>query len=402
MLLRTVVRTGKMKRLAIKRIATGFAALFAFALHAHAATESVLYSFPDLGTGYPLGSLFLNNGSLYGTGSGDERNADGQVFELTNKGGSWKEKTLVTFDGANGSTPYPAPIRGPDGVFYGTTEAYGDVYNGGNVYALSKKGGKWVSTTIWAFGGAGDGTEPTSELVMDKSGNLFGTTFSGGADNLGTVFELSKVNGIWTESVILSFDGRRSGWEPYAGLLLDRSGTLYGTTLYGGELGGDGTVFKLFKSGGAWKEKVLYSFANGEPWGTLIRDRNGALYGTTHFGGGTDEGTVFMLSRSAGKWKATTLHQFNSFNGDGGNPRAGLTWGPSGSLYGTTAEGAGTVFELMQSGGMWTETILHKFGSAGDGYYPQGGIILDKSGVLYGTTVIGGAEDLGTVWKITP
>lgn len=398
-----------MKRL--NPIAFAFTALFAFALPAMAATESVLYSFPDSGTGYPLGSLYVRNGSLYGTGSGDENSADGQVFKLTNEGGTWKERTLVTFNGANGSTPFAAPVRGADGVFYGTTSA-GDVHDGGNVFALSRSGGKWVEQTIWSFGGTGDGTKPTCGLVIDKSGNLYGTTFSGGAYNLGTVFELSKVNGVWTETVLHSFRGNGDGWFPYAGLLVGGAQTFYGTTIYGGSYG-NGTVFKLFRSGGAWKLKIVYSFTGGgdgyEPWGTLIKDKSGALYGTTYAGGGNDEGVVFMLSPSGGKWTESTLHSFDSFDGDGANPRAGLTWGPSGSLYGTAAEGGcpghpgvGIVFQLTQAGGVWTETILHCFAGGADGSYPQGGIILDKNGVLYGATVFGGTDNLGTVWKITP
>ena len=393
-----------MKRFPINRIAIGFMAVAALALPAMAATETVLYSFPNSGTGEPLGTLHFKNGSLYGTGSGDEKSADGQAFKLTNKGGFWRETTLLTFDGSNGSTPFTGPIRGPDGVFYGTT-AYGDAYNGGNVYALSKKGGKWVSSTIWAFGGtSGDGTSPDCDLVMDKSGNIYGTTFTGGAYNAGTVFELSNVNGGWTETVLYSFTGHNGdGWFPYAGLLMAGTDTFYGTTWYGGDAGGDGTVFKLFKSGGVWKEKVIYGFSGGdgyEPWGTLIRDKNGALYGTTKFGGATDEGVVFMLSPSVGNWTETTLHEFDSFNGDGASPLAGLTWGPSGSLYGTTE---GTVFELAQSGGVWTETILHKFGlKKGDGGYLQGGVTLDENGALYGMTAGGGKYNYGTVWKITP
>ncbi|HWY15378.1 MAG TPA: hypothetical protein VNX86_09620, partial [Rhizomicrobium sp.] len=123
-----------MKRRPVNRIAIAFAVLAAFALPATAATETVLYSFPDSGTGEPLGTLHFKNGSLYGTGSGDEKSADGQAFKLTNSNGSWKETTLLTFDGSNGSTPFTGPMPGPDGVFYGTT--YG-AYNGGNVYALS-------------------------------------------------------------------------------------------------------------------------------------------------------------------------------------------------------------------------------------------------------------------------
>ena len=399
-----------MNRPAICRIAIGFVALFIAARPAMAATETVIYSFPNSGTGYPLGTLTFANGSLYGTGSGDEKTADGGVFKLTNKGGIWKEKTLVTFDGANGSTPFTGPIRGPDGAFFGTTWT-GDAYNGGNVYAVQKAGGKWVSTTVWAFGGTkGDGTQPYSDLVVDKSGNLYGTTFAGGAANAGTVFELSKVNGVWTESVLLSFTGKETGWEPYAGLLLDGSGALFGTTIYGGDNGGDGTVFTLYRSGGVWKEKVLYGFSGAdgyEPMGTLIRDKNGALYGTTEYGGAPDTGVAFMLSPSGGKWTETVLHVFDWQTGDGFYPIAGLHWAPSGSLYGTTSSGGnpgnGTVFELTQSGGAWNETILHRFGhKKGDGGLLQGGITLDKDGALYGTTFGGGKYNYGTVWKVTP
>ncbi|MGH6890011.1 MAG: choice-of-anchor tandem repeat GloVer-containing protein [Rhizomicrobium sp.] len=394
--------------LALIPFAVGLATLAASTAPAMAATETVLYSFPNSGTGEPLGTLHFKNGSLYGTGSGDEKSADGQVFKLTNKNGSWKETTLLTFDGSNGSTPFTGPTPGLNGVFYGTSYA-GGAYNGGNVYAVSKKSGKWVSSTIWAFGGtSGDGASPTSDLVIDKSGNLYGTTYLGGAYTAGTVFELSNVNGVWTESILLSFSGKASGWEPYAGLLMAGPETFYGTTQYGGDPGGDGTVFKLFKSGGMWKEEVLYAFTGGadggEPWGPVIRDKNGALYGTTYAGGPDDVGTVYELTRSGGKWTEAVLYAFNFNNTDGYNPLAGLTWGPSGSLYGTTAHGAGggAVFELTQTRGAWNETILHSFGGQGDGIYPQGGVILDKNGALYGTTVFGGTDNRGTVWKITP
>ncbi len=411
LLLRAVVR---MKRLPISQIAAGFVALAALALPAMAATETVLYSFPDSGTGYPSGTLYFKNGSLYGTGAGNYRYGDGQVFELTNKGGAWKENTLVTFDGANGSAPFAGLIRGADGVIYGTT-AYGDAYNGGNVFALYKSGGKWVSSTIWAFGGtSGDGTLPECDLVIDKSGNLYGTTYGGGAYNAGAVFELSKVNGVWTETLLHSFAGNGDGWEPYAGLLMAGAGTFYGTTMYGGNYG-NGTVFKLFQSGGVWKLKIIHSFAGGsdgyEPLGTLIRDKNGALYGTTYAGGTYDVGTVFELSPAGGKWTESVLHifQFDNGSNDGNNPIAGLRWAPSGTLYGTTSEGGtpgypgvGIVFELTQSGGVWTETILHSFEGNADGSYPQGGVTLDKNGALYGTTEIGGTDNLGTVWKIIP
>jgi uncharacterized repeat protein (TIGR03803 family) len=196
------------------------------------------------------------------------------------------------------------------------------------------------------------------------------------------------------------------------GLLIDGSGTLYGSTRYGGERGGDGTVFKVFQSRGVWKLEIIYSFGGSdgyEPLGTLIRDKNGALYGTTYAGGASDEGVVFMLSRSAGKWSDTTLHEFDSFDQDGANPFAGLAFGPSGTLYGTTSEGGipgypgvGIVFELAPSGGLWTETMLHSFEGGADGSYPTGRVTVDKNGALYGTTEAGGTDNLGTVWAIIP
>jgi uncharacterized repeat protein (TIGR03803 family) len=191
------------------------------------------------------------------------------------------------------------------------------------------------------------------------------------------------------------------------------SGTFYGTTIYGGNYG-NGTVFKLFWSRGTWKLKIIYSFTGGsdgyEPLGRLIRDKNGALYGTTYAGGTYDVGTVFELSRSGGKWTETVLHTFQFDNGsnDGFNPLAGLSWSTSGNLYGTTPQGGspggGTVFELTpgRPGGVWTESILHGFAGNADGSYPQGGVTLDNNGALYGTTVLGGTDNLGTVWKIIP
>jgi hypothetical protein len=164
-----------------------------------------------------------------------------------------------------------------------------------------------------------------------------------------------------------------------------------------------------------WKEEVVYSFdgADGyEPWGTLVSDTNGNLYGTTYAGGVSnfysDVGTVFELVRSGDHWKEKVLHDFRGED-DGWNPIAGLTWGPSGQLYGTTAgggkpggPGTGTVFELARSHGSWVETVLHSFKHAGDGGSPYGGVILDQNGDLYGAAGGGGSDNLGAVWQITP
>lgn len=238
-----------------------FAVLIATSLPAIAATEAVIYSFPDASTGYASGSLSFRNGSLYGTSAGDPRSGNGQVFELTNKRGSWTEKTLIAFDRGDGAMPFAGLVRDSNGVLYGTTWT-GDAYDGSNVFALSRTGGNWAGQTVWAFGKSGDGAEPTSDLVIDKSGNLYGTTSSGGAYNGGTVFELRNVNGVWSETVLHSFAGYGDGLEPYAGLLMKGPDTLYGTTSYGGNYG-NGAVFRMVHSAGSWKLKVIYSFTGG-------------------------------------------------------------------------------------------------------------------------------------------
>jgi uncharacterized repeat protein (TIGR03803 family) len=381
---------------------------------AAAAKETVLYSFTSSATGYPLGTVYFVKGALYGSGTSDGRAGHhGQIFKLTRSVGGWKQTVPLAFDGSDGSEPYPGPIGDSNGWLFGTT-ATGDAYNGGNAFELRRGKGKWTHETIWAFGRTPhDGMSPTADLVMDKAGNLFGTTYSGGNNDLGTVFELSNSNGRWTETILHKFaDNGADGAEPYAGLLRGGNHCFYGTTMAGGRYG-YGTVYELLQSGDKWTVKVLYSFSGGadgsEPWGRLISDENGTLYGTTAYGGVSSNysnvGTVFELVPSGGKWKEIVLHNFGA-KGDGWDPLAGLRWGPAGQIYGTTSEGGtpgpGTVYELSRSGGGWVETLLHNFGEAGDGNYPQGKIALDRNGALYGTTVFGGTDNRGTVWKITP
>jgi uncharacterized repeat protein (TIGR03803 family) len=217
-----------------------------------------------------------------------------------------------------------------------------------------------------------------------------------------------------TETVLHNFnDNGKDGFNPYGALIFDKAGNLYGTTVSGGAYDA-GTVFELTPKGGAWTETVLHSFdANGKdgtfPWGGLIFDAAGNLYGTTETGGVYGYGTVFEMSPNGKTWKEKVLHSFNAGNGkDGGGSLAGLIFDGSGNLYGTTELGGaydfGTVFELSpKTGGGWTEKVLHSFNpNTKDGVAPNASPIFDTAGNLYSTTLEGGAYDLGTVFELSP
>jgi uncharacterized repeat protein (TIGR03803 family) len=292
----------------------------------------------------------------------------------------------------------------------------------GTVYELSpSSGGKWTEKVLYNFlDNSADGTEPSAGLVFDASGNLYGTTFQGGSYGYGTVFELKpSAGGGWAETVLHNFnqDGT-DGFEPVASLILDGSGNLYGTTEYGGPfvLAG-GTVFELTPStGGSWTETIVHNFNSNIdgyfPRASLIFDATGNLYGTTSFGGpgGVDaEGSAFELSPGAGgTWTETLLHFFNENGVDGATPVADLIFDTAGNLYGTTQYGGvnsyGTVFKLTPGvGGSWNERIVHDFVSTGaGGLMPLAGLARDTAGNLYGTTNGGGAYDVGTVFELVP
>ena len=267
---------------------------------------------------------------------------------------------------------------------------------------------------LHSFSGGADGTYPYGGLIFDAAGNLYGTTTSGGTSNTGTVFELTPAaGGTWTEKVLHSFSGGTDGIHPYAGLIFDAAGNLYGTTDLGGAYG-YGTVFELTPAaGGTWTEKVLHNFNNGgtdgtRPYARLTFDAAGNLYGTTYGGGAYNSyGTVFELTPAAGgTWTEKVLHSFGSGT-DGLIPYGGLIFDAAGNLYGTTAYGGtndlGTVFELTpKAGGGWTEKVLYSFGDGTDGVSPLAGLIFDAAGNLYGTTQHGGTYNYGTVFEIAP
>jgi uncharacterized repeat protein (TIGR03803 family) len=273
-------------------------------------------------------------------------------------------------------------------------------------------------TVLYSFTSTPDGSVPNGGVIFDKAGNLYGTTVAGGTDGTdcggdgcGTVFELSPgTNGVWTETVLHSFDfNGEDGVQPRIGVIFDGAGNLYGTTANGGT-NGLGTVFELSPNGsGGWNEKVLHSFnmTDGwQPWNSLLLDADGDLYGGTQWGGPYNSGTVFELTPSTnGTWTEKILHNFGK--GHDGVDSRGMIFGTDGSLYGTTAFGGshniGIVYQLSpRANGKWTEKILLNFNGK-NGYEPSfGNLLFDAAGNLYGTTIEGGPYDQGVVFQLVP
>jgi uncharacterized repeat protein (TIGR03803 family) len=261
---------------------------------------------------------------------------------------------------------------------------------------------------LYAFTDAGNGRGPGyGDLVFDGAGNIYGTTINGGANGKGTVYQLTHSNGGWTESVLYSFSTDDGGYLPYGGVVLDGTGNVYGTTEIGGAYGLGG-LFQLTQSGSSWTETVLHSFAGGDGYNPLARpiiDQQGNLYGTTSQGPvGQSGGAVYELQPSGGTWTYRVLVALPALPGTVG-PVAALTMDAAGNLYGTTQRGGsngyGSVFKLTRSGGSWIYTDLHDFNNQ-DGANPDGSVALDAQGNIYGTTFSGGGDGHGEVWMITP
>ena len=256
---------------------------------------------------------------------------------------------------------------------------------------------------LYSFGAHSGVVGPTHSLSFDAFGNLYSTTYLGGVSDEGTVWELMhKTGGGWTEKILYDFIGEQNGMYPAAGVIVDASSNLYGTTYLGG-VHGFGTVFELMHKRG---EKALNSFAGGTtdgcyPLGGLLRDKAGNLYGTTTSCGASGQGTVFQLSKSGTE---TVLHSFAGGSSDGAVPGyTSLLMDAKGNLYGVTDAGGnsnlGVVYKLSRNGKL---TVLHSFaGGSTDGCNPDGTLAMDKHGNLYGTTTGCGSSDDGIVWKVS-
>jgi len=371
---------------------------------AHAQTEIVLHSFNQDGTdGYnPYSPLAIDkDGNLYGTtlyGSSFVGPNAGTVFKVTAAG---VETVLYNFGGVpDGSEPYySGVVRDAAGNLYGTT-IRGGTSDLGIVYKLAPDG---TETVLHNFSPSNDGYYPFGGVVLGKKGTLYGTTYTGGTSSVGTVYKITHSRKAVTETVIYNIAGQADGCYPsQEDLVIAKDGALYGTTYSCGPFDGYyGTVFKIDPAG---RETVLHSFNSDSvdginPFGGLVVDKAGNLYGTTYGGGTYGYGTVFELSPSGTE---TVLYSFNADGTDGINPYGGVVLGKKGVIYGTTYQGGtngyGTVFKLTPSG---TETVLHSFTST-DGAHPYAGMVLDKQGALYGTTVDGGDFGYGTVFKVVP
>jgi len=363
----------------------------------------------------------------------------GTVFALIpNKNKTaWTYKVIYNFCSkpgcADGANPIGALIMDKSGNLYGTTEFGG--YRAGTVFELKPNAAKtaWTEKVLYSFCSQAectDGTEPYGSLLMDSSGNLYGTTSEGGAHNGGTAFELTPnpAKTAWTYKPVYSFCPQADcpdGVVPLAGLIMDASGNLYGTTLYGGA-GSDGTVFQLKPNANktVWTEYVLYSFcvqincADGQyPNSSLVMDKSGKLYGTVPGGGAQNSGAVFVLTpASTPPWTENLLYSFckQADCADGLYPYAGLMMDKSGNFYGTTEFGGGAppsqgvAFELTPNPAktVWTEKVLYSFCAqpgCTDGAEPNvGTLIMDASGNLYGMTFTGGRYSSGTVFMLKP
>jgi len=367
---------------------------------------AVLYDFTGLADGgYPQSQLIEDaQGNLYGTTAAGGANQFtmtgsqsrvgppyGVVFRLTPDG---TETVLHDFGKRHdGTDPQAAVLAGPRGTLFGTTAGGGPSYNG-MVYCLTAAGREIV---LHDFLGGADGAMPEGSLLRIAPDTYAGTTYAGGSAGGGTVFVVDTRHRQYNS--VFSFTGLPTGANPTGDLIADNEGNLYGTAS-GGGAAGNGAVFEL-NSG--YAETTLYSFQGGndgsEPYGGLVADKAGNLYGTTYGGGVGGYGTVFRIAPGGIE---SVLHSFAGDTHDGGSPYAGLVRDAAGNLYGTTTSGGrkyqGTVFKLSPGGKM---TLLHSFAGP-DGATPLAPLMLDKQGTIYGTTSLGGTSGAGVLFKIVP
>ncbi|MGA2694694.1 MAG: choice-of-anchor tandem repeat GloVer-containing protein [Terriglobales bacterium] len=385
----------------------------------------VLHSFVGGADGSaPVASLVLDaQGNLYGTTMNGGSNKTciygaqigcGVVFELTapsRPGRSWKETILYRFKGgADGAEPRAGLIFDQAGNLYGTTGEGGNLnvsqcsdghtnVGCGVVFELSpQQGGGWEESVIYTFGGITDGATPLGNLIFDSLGNLFGTTNVGGGGSgcssgsligCGTVFELTPIgSGGWNEQTLYQFQGNfTDAGLPFAGVVMDPSGNLYGSGVTGGDAL-NGAVFELIaptEKDGTWTQQILYSFTSpGQPRAGVVFDITGNLYGAT----GQGDGTVFELMPSLDGWAEIQLYAFGQKTTA---PWSSLLIDGAGNLYGAALGSAcGAIYRLVDKGGSWSEAEYDFLDKNDEPCAPFASPIFGKWGALYGTSLEGG------------
>ena len=402
---------------------------------ARAQSYHVLYNFTGGADGANphVGVTLDNAGNIYGTAYGGGAGY-GTAYKLARHGSNWILSPLYSFKGnpANdGAGPDSSLVISSNGVLYGTTIAggpytfcqilFGGYYGCGTVFTLRPPPTRpptptapWVENVIYRFTLEPDGAYPRNSIVFDSAGKLYGTGGNGGGNNgvYGVVWQLFPEGGGWSEVPVYVFTGNADGGKPQSGVVFGADGNLYGTNSeYGtNEFGCCGSVFQIVRNGSGWTENTLYDFTDGNdgsaPYGGVIQDAAGNLYGTTTTDGANGGGTVFELSPSNGGWTFETIYSFSGAAGQQVGPYDNLVRDSAGNLYGTTyldgRYGWGNVFKLSPSGGGWTYTSLHDFTGGSDGAAPRCRLVFDSNGNLYGTASSGGGIGYGVVFEITP
>lgn len=378
-------------------------------------STKLIYSFAGNADGEYLDTELVRDsaGNLYGTSVQGGTFGGGTVFQVTPEG---VHTVLYNFTGgADGGEPYKGVTLDAQGNLYGTavTGGSGSCDGGcGVVFKLTNSGGTWTESVLHSFTGGSDGSGPGSPVALDENGNIYGTTPTGGTNGMGVVYELRQAGTNWQLRVIHAFTGGDDGAGGSAGkLLIDQAGNLYGTCTAGG-VNGFGTVYEISPNQTSWKFTTLYAFKDQPdgalPYGSVVFDKQGNLYGTTYYAGVYDLGTVYKLTHKNGVWRESVLYSFKG-GMDGASPISSLVADVAGNFQGTTSEGGsascgcGIIFKMTHTPtGTWKESVEYRFpGEPGAGQ-AYNGLVTDSVGNFYGATVHGGADNDGAIYKFTP